>query len=90
MENEIVVKRLEMNEADMDALDVKAVLDFAEHLIFDAARIWREANIDQKQRFQQVCFPEGMTFADGTIGTTATCLFFNQLQLVPAKLSNVG
>ena len=87
---ETVVKRIELNEAEMEGFDIEAVLNFAEQLILNATRLWREANLDQKQRFQRVFFPDGMTFQDGEFGTTATCLFFNHLQVLESHQSNVA
>ena len=81
IEAEIIVRQIELNEAKMEGFDIEAVLNFAEHLILNASRLWREANIDQKQRLQKVFFPEGMTYLHKEFGTAATCLFFNHLQV---------
>lgn len=48
-------------------------MNFAIEAIGDASRFWLDANIDQKQRFQQVLFPEGLTFDGEKFGTAATC-----------------
>jgi hypothetical protein len=56
------------------------VLNFTEHVILNAARLWTEYNFNQKQRLQRVLFPEGVTFSEAGFGTTATCLMFNLLQ----------
>ena len=90
VEAEIIVKRLELNEAEMEGFDIEAVLNFAEHLILNATRLWRDANLDQKQRLQKVFFPEGVTFLEGEFGTTATCLFFNHLQVLEPIESNAA
>ena len=74
----------------MDGLDIEAVLNFAEHMIMNAPRLWREADIDQKQRLQKVFFPEGMSFHAGEFGTTATCLFFTDLQAAAFQKSTVA
>jgi hypothetical protein len=59
---------------------VEAVLNFAEHVILNAARLWTEFSSDQKQRLQKVLFPEGVTFENRNYRTTATCVLFNLLQ----------
>ena len=56
---------------------VVSVLNFAEHIILNASRLWTEASSDQKERLQKVFFPKGVTFADGSYGTSETCPFFN-------------
>ncbi len=89
IEAEIIVKQIELNEAKMEGFDIEAVLNFAEHLILNASRLWREANIDQKQRLQKVFFPEGMTYLHKEFGTAATCLFFNHLQVLRSQKSTL-
>jgi hypothetical protein len=56
------------------------VLNFAQHVIRNAARLWTEFSSDQKQRLQKVLFIQGVTFADGIYKTTETCLIFKLLQ----------
>ena len=60
-------------------MDVEGVLAFAEHLLTNAARLWMEASLDQKQRLQTVFFPEGLQFDGERFGTAVTCLAFKQL-----------
>jgi hypothetical protein len=55
------------------------VLAFAEHLVTNAARLWMELPLDQKQQLQQVLFPEGLRFDGEKFGTAVTCLAFKQL-----------
>jgi len=56
------------------------VLNFAEHVILNTARLWTEFSSDQKQRLQKVLFPQGVTFAGRIYKTTETCLIFKLLQ----------
>jgi hypothetical protein len=56
------------------------VLNFAGHVILNAARLWTEFSSGQKQRLQKVLFSAGVTFTDGIHKTTATCLLFKLLQ----------
>jgi hypothetical protein len=55
---------------------LEAVLNFAEQVFLNTARVWMEWNAEQKQRLQKVLFPQGMTFCDGIIGTAETCLVY--------------
>jgi hypothetical protein len=47
---------------------------------------WVQASLDQRQRFQQLCFPNGIAF-DGNrfIGTGATALAFSYLREIETK-----
>lgn len=80
LNEEITLAEMAAHDAKLEAFDVEAVLSFAEHVILNAARLWTEYSLEQKQRLQQVLFPEGVQFADGGFRTTATSLIFNLLQ----------
>ncbi len=75
-------EKLEIQERDnkLESYDVEAVLNFAAHVILNAARLWTEATSDQKQRLQKVLFPQGVTFADEIYKTAETYLLFKLLQ----------
>ena len=81
LESEIAGARVEATIATED-LDVNAVLDFAGKVILNAAEIWRELSLDQKQRFQKVLIPDGIVVGeDKTVRTDGTCSGFSLLQL---------
>ena len=79
LREELALAELELHEIRLEELDVEGVLAFAEHLLTNAARLWMEASLDQKQRLQAVFFPEGLRFDGEGFGTAVTCLAFKQL-----------
>ncbi len=80
LQEKLVLARLELHEVTLEDLDVEAVLGFAEEILLDAPRLWIEFNLDQKQRFQRVVFPEGLVFEDGGFRTAVTNPIFSYLQ----------
>ncbi|HVD91534.1 MAG TPA: hypothetical protein VNC21_04610 [Vicinamibacterales bacterium] len=56
---------------------------FAERVLPSASNLWVQSSLAQKQRLQQVFFPEGVRF-DGTklVGTGAALSVFNYLNPV--------
>jgi hypothetical protein len=46
-------------------------------VLTNALNLWKTAPAEQKQRLQQVLFPEGVTYSEGKYGTAATCLLFS-------------
>ncbi len=54
-------------------------------MLINASNLWKTASLDQKQRFQQVLFPEGLEYADGNYRTTATCMLFSGLEAQNAE-----
>ena len=53
---------------------------FRRFLIENAARVWQEASLRQRQQIQSAIFPEGLPFDGREFGTAPTCLAFMQLQ----------
>jgi site-specific DNA recombinase len=80
LNEQIVLAEMQERETKLENYDVEAVLNFAGHVILNAARLWTEFSCDQKQRLQKVLFPQGVTFADGIYKTAETSLFFKLLQ----------
>jgi hypothetical protein len=44
----------------VDELDVEGILAFAERILLRASDLWVQASLDDKQRLQQLFFPEGV------------------------------
>lgn len=56
----IALAEIDQHDQRSEELDIEAVLDFAEKVSLDAPRLWLEANLDQRQRFQALLFPDGL------------------------------
>src|SRR5215469_7873132 len=65
--------------------EIEAVLDFAQMVLLNASNLWKAAPSEQKQRLQQVLFPEGVTYSEGNYRTALTCLLFSGLQQKAVK-----
>jgi site-specific DNA recombinase len=80
LKGEMTLTEIHLNEVRLEELDVEAALNFSQYVFLNADRLWSEASLDQKQRLQGLLFPGGVTFWEGTFGTTKTCIAFNHLQ----------
>jgi hypothetical protein len=69
--------KAELQQADLECMDVEAVSDFAERLVERPKLLWLESSLEQKQRLQQVFFPDGVTYTRDGFGTAASSSFFN-------------
>ena len=69
------------HSGQLDELDVEGILAFAERILPRAADLWVQASLEQRQRFQQLFFPDGIAF-DGNrfVGTGATARAFSHLR----------
>jgi hypothetical protein len=50
---------MELSDAVLEDLDVQGVLAFAEHLLANAARLWSELKLEQRQQFHRFSFRPG-------------------------------
>jgi hypothetical protein len=55
----------------VDELDVEGILAFAERILPRASDLWVQASLDDKQRLQQLFFPEGVAFDGNRFNRTA-------------------
>jgi site-specific DNA recombinase len=77
LEEQLTLLGMELRDAQASEADIEGVLTFAETVMTNAARMWMEFSLDQKQRFQRVLFPQGVTFDGEKFQTTVTCPVFN-------------
>ncbi len=90
LREDIALAELEANDARLEELDVEGILGFAETVISNAARLWSDATLEQKQRLQAVLFPDGLRFDGKKFGTAVTCLAFSRLQRIAGVESGVA
>ncbi len=87
--NEIMVKRIELNETKIELADIEACLNFAKFFIANVADLWINGELDLKQRFQTLLFPDKIYYESGKFRTTQTSLIFKQLQTNPIQQSDL-
>jgi site-specific DNA recombinase len=89
VDEELVHTETALHDAELEEIDVDGVLNFAGELLGNAAHLWLEASLDQKQRLQKVLFPKGITYSRcGAFGTPEVSLVFRLLQAVPTHQSS--
>ena len=78
--NEILVKQVELNETKIDLNDIEGCLNYCKYFLSNLAKLWANADVNLKQRFQTLLFPDKIYFENGTFRTTEIALIFKQLQ----------
>ena len=81
LREELTLARIDRHTGQLDGLDVEGILAFAERILPRASDLWVQTSLDQRQRFQQLFFPDGIAF-DGIrfVGTGATAPAFSYLR----------
>ncbi len=77
---ELMVRRLELNELTIDQNNLEACLNYCNAFLENPAKLWANADINTKQRFQNLVFPRGITFKAGVIETSAISPIFKLFQ----------
>jgi hypothetical protein len=90
LREELTLVQMDRHSSELEEMDVEGILAFAERVLPSASNdssdidnaldLWVQSSFAQKQRLQQVFFPDGVRF-DGTrlVGTGATLPVFNYL-----------
>ena len=90
IENKLLVKQVELNEAKIEINDMEACLNYCKYFLTHFADLWLSADLDSKQRLQTLIFPAKVTYnKDGTLGTTVTASIFKQLDGKVSRESEV-
>jgi hypothetical protein len=83
LREELTLARIDRQSGQLDELDVEGILAFAERVLPRAADLWVQASLEQRQRFQQLFFPEGIAFdGNGFVGTGVTAPAFSYLRTI--------
>ena len=80
LREELTLAQIDHHAEAVDELDVQGILAFAERVLPRASDLWVQASLNQKQRLQQLFFPEGIAFDGNRFNrTAATAPFFKYL-----------
>ena len=83
LREELTLARIDRHSGQLDELDVEGILAFAERVLPRAADLWVQASLEQRQRFQQLFFPDGISFdGKGFVGTRVTAPAFSYLRTI--------
>jgi site-specific DNA recombinase len=72
----------ELNRLELEPLDVPALLAYAERVLSRVDLLWTRGTTAEKQRLQAAVLPDGVSYANGTLGTGETSMV---LSLLAAK-----
>ena len=86
LREELTLVRIERHSGQLEELDVEGILAFAERVLPRAADLWVQASLEQRQRFQQLFFPDGIAFdGNGFVGTGVTAPAFSYLRGIKTR-----
>ena len=63
LREKLTLTQMERHASELEGLDVEGILSFAERVLPNASDLWVQASLNQKQRLQQLFFPDGLRLA---------------------------
>jgi hypothetical protein len=86
LREELTLVQMDRHATEPEELDVEGILAFAERVLPSAPNLWVQASLEQRQRFQQLFFPDGIAF-DGNsfVGTRVTAPAFSYLREIETE-----
>ena len=86
LREELTLARIDRHSGQLEELDAEGILAFAERVLPRAADLWVQASLEQRQRFQQLFFPDGIAFdGNGFVRTGVTAPAFSYLRRIEAE-----
>jgi DNA invertase Pin-like site-specific DNA recombinase len=80
VKNNIMAKKVSLLDLKVDESDFSECIKYCKFFLANTAKLWEEGNLTQRQRFQNLIFPAGITFEGETIRTKETALIFSHFQ----------
>jgi site-specific DNA recombinase len=71
LREELTLVQIDRHGSHLEELDVEGIMAFAERVLPRAADLWVQSSLDQRQRLQQLFFPEGVRFDGKRFDRTA-------------------
>jgi site-specific DNA recombinase len=62
LREELTLVQMDRHSSELEEMDVEGILAFAERVLPSASNLWVQSSFAQKQRLQQVFFPDGVRF----------------------------
>ena len=72
-------------ESEARDLDVNRIVEFSQVVLCDPARFWKAADLEAKQRFQAILYPDCLTFGVDGFGTAVTPIVFEHLKAIQRR-----
>ena len=91
LRQELTLTDIDRHSAAVEKIDVEGILAFAERVLPRASDLWVQASLNQRQRLQQLFFPDGIAF-DGKqfVRTGLTANAFKYLIAADSSQNNLA
>ncbi len=77
---QLALAKMDERTCEAESLDIEAVLAFAGRMLLEPAKMWQCGSLEQRQRLQELLFPDGLAWNGENFGTVVTCSVVQHLQ----------
>ncbi len=85
IKEDMMLVKIELNETKLELNDVEGCLNYCKYFLSNCASLWVGAELDLRQRFQSLIFPQGISYDGKVFGTTPLAFIFRHLQQLSTK-----
>ena len=89
IKEKITVLKLSRNELQIEEFDVEACVNYCLYFMVNVAKLWYEIKLSDKIKFQEMVFPNGISYDYSAFGTTKTADVYELKQLITTKNSTM-
>ncbi len=91
LEEQLTAARIAQHDSEVEEMDIEAALNFAEHVLLNAAKLYGQYDVENKRRFLAVLSPEGWVYVEGEgFRTAASSPVFNILEHTELEKSKMA
>jgi hypothetical protein len=88
---DITTAKLQTNDAKLAEFEVEEALNNAEFVLTNPERLWIDANVEIRQRFQRLLFPEGLSYTkENGFGTAVSSSLYELLGTFSTDVSDMA
>jgi hypothetical protein len=77
---DLIIRKLELNENKIEFDNAESCINYCKFFLRSMTDLWKNANLNLKQRFQRLIFPKKIYYKKGRFRTTKTALIFKHLE----------
>ena len=89
IDGKIALKTMQLNELSVNYDDIGSCINHCTYFLSNIAKLWITSNINLKVKFQNIIFPEGAIYNNGTIDIDKISTIFKVLQVKDAEESTL-
>jgi hypothetical protein len=89
IKEKVTLLRLSRNELQIEEFDVESSINYCLYFMANVYKLWNEVKLSDKIKFQEMIFPNGVSYDYSTFGTTKTADIYELKQLISPQNSTM-